>query len=238
MAGRSPARVIERTSTSSAPQARAFLCFCCDQLKKTFPLAQPCPAPQALKNTGPSARAEVLRVPYCSACLRRLPAGSRRPAGAVPQAPSARRRREIFGGGAGGGRFRGQRGGQGRNITFLVSPGITRSRQDASIECHIGGSIRPSSGCNGVHFALLNPLFFLSLCMSVRVSCAPQAGNFSRWGRRGSIWGSEGGPGRKMAICVTLCYTEISSRRVDRVPCWGVNSAVFGVQWGACMSFA
>ena len=27
--------------------------------------------------------------------------------------------------------------------------------------------------------------------------------------------------------------TEISSRRVDRVPCWGVNSAVFGVQWGA-----
>ena len=161
MAGRSPARAIERTS--SAPQARAFLCFCCDQLKKTFPLAQPCPAPQALKNTGPSARAEVLRVPYCSACLRRLPAGSRRPAGAVPQAPSARRRREIFGGGAGGGRFRGQRGGQGRNITFLVSPGITRSRQDASIECHIGGSIRPSSGCNGVHFALLNPLFFLSL---------------------------------------------------------------------------
>ena len=161
VAGRSPARAIERTS--SAPQARAFLCFCCDQLKKTFPLAQPCPAPQALKNTGPSARAEVLRVPYCSACLRRLPAGSRRPAGAVPQAPSARRRREIFGGGAGGGRFRGQRGGQGRNITFLVSPGITRSRQDASIECHIGGSIRPSRGGKGGHFALLNPLFWRSL---------------------------------------------------------------------------
>ena len=100
---------------------------------------------------GPSARAEVLRVLYCSACLRRLQAGSRRPAGAVPQAPSARRRREIFRGGAGGGRFGGQRGGQ----------------------------------------------------------------------------------GRKMAVCGTSWDTEISSRRVDRVPCWGVNSAVFGVQWGA-----
>ena len=42
-----------------------------------------------------------------------------------------------------------------------------------------------------------------------------------------------GGPGRKMAICGTLWYTEISSRRVDRVPCWGVETAVFGVQWGA-----
>ena len=52
---------------------------------------------------------------------------------------------------------------------FLISPDITRSRQDASIECHIGGSIRPSSGCNGVHFALLNPLFFLSLSQSRRV---------------------------------------------------------------------
>ena len=36
-----------------------------------------------------------------------------------------------------------------------------------------------------------------------------------------------------MAFLVTLCYTEISSRRVDRVPCWGVETAVFGVQWGA-----
>ena len=142
--------------------SKSLLVFLLCSAEKNFP----CPAlPGAagLKNMGPSARAKALRVLHCSACLRRLPAGSRRPAGAVPQAPSARRRREIFGGGAGGGRFRGQRGGQGRNITFLVSPGITRSRQDASIECHIGGSIRPSSGCNGVHFALLNPLFFLSL---------------------------------------------------------------------------
>ena len=71
------------------------------------------------KNTAPLARAEVLRVLDCSACLRRLPVGSRRPAGAVPQAPSARRRRKIFRGGAGVGRFGGQRGGQGQNITFL-----------------------------------------------------------------------------------------------------------------------
>ena len=131
--------------------SKSLLVFLLISWKKLFFLAQPCPAPQALKNMGPSARAEVLRVLHCSACLRRLPAGSRRPAGAVPQAPSARRRREIFRGGAGGGRFGGQGVGQGRNMAFLV----------------------------------------------------------------------------------TLFYCEISSRRVDRVPCWGVNSAVFGVQWGA-----
>ena len=33
----------------------------------------------------------------------------------------------------------------------------------ASIECHIGGSIRPSRGGKGGHFALLNPLFWRSL---------------------------------------------------------------------------
>ena len=113
--------------------------------KKLFPLPA-LPGAAGPTDMGPPARAEVLRVLYCSACRRRLPAGSRRPAGAVPQAPSACRRREIFGGGAGGGGFRGQRGGQGRNITFLVSPGITRSRQGASIECHVGGSKRPSRG--------------------------------------------------------------------------------------------
>ena len=30
--------------------------------------------------------------------------------------------------------------------------------------------------------------------------CAPQAENFSRWGRRGSIWGSERGSGPKYGI--------------------------------------
>ena len=64
--------------------------------------------------------------------------------------------------------------------------------------------------------------------------CAPHAGKF-RDGAGGCRFGGQrGGQGRKMAICATLCYTEISSRRVDRVLCWGVNSAVFGVQWGAC----
>ena len=87
-----------------------------DQLKDPFFLAQPCPAPQALKNTAPPARADVLRVLHRSACLWRLPAGSRRPAGAVPQALSWRRRREIFRGGAGGGRFGGQMGGVGRKM--------------------------------------------------------------------------------------------------------------------------
>ena len=143
--GRSPARS-RNARISNAPQE--LLVF----LLRTFFFPCPFPAPQALKiwPRPPGPR-------YCVYCTRtrtlgRVPGGTCRPAGAVPQAPSARRRREIFRGGAGGGRFGGQIGGQ----------------------------------------------------------------------------------GRKMAICATLCYTEISSRRVDRVLCWGVNSAVFGVQWGAC----
>ena len=40
-----------------------------------------------------------------------------------------------------------------RDMEFDGGLGGSTSRQDASIECHVGGSIRPSSGCNGVHFA-------------------------------------------------------------------------------------
>ena len=115
VAGRSPARVIERTSTSSAPQARAFLCFCCDQLKKTF---FPCPAlPGAagFKNYGPICQGRGI----ACAVLQRMPSAAAGP----PRRGSA------------------------------------------------AGTL-----------------------------CAPQAGNFSRWGRRGSIWGSDGGCGPKNGI--------------------------------------
>ena len=113
VAGRSPARAIERTS--SAPQARAFLCVCCDQLKKTF---FPCPAlPGAagFKNYGP----------IC----------------------------------------------QGRGIACAVlqrMPSAAAGRQPPPRRGSAAGTL-----------------------------CAPQAGNFSRWGRRGSIWGSERGSGPK-----------------------------------------
>ena len=148
---------------------KSFLWF----LLNTF-FPRPFPAPQALKiwprPSGPR---------YCVCCtgcrtLGRVQGGTCRPAGAVPpQAPSARRRRKIFRGGAGVGRFGGQRGGQGQNITFLGLPGTPRSRQDASIECYAGGSIRPSSGCNGVHVLCLKPLIWRSLCMLL--PCAPSS---------------------------------------------------------------
>ena len=45
---------------------------------------------------GPPIGAEVLRVLYWNAHLRRVPVGTRRPVGAVPQALSWRRRRKFF----------------------------------------------------------------------------------------------------------------------------------------------
>ena len=104
-ASRPLTRAIVRCSNKYEPAAlrKPSLVFCCDQHGRKrdpsfFFFFSPCPipAPQALKNKAPSARAEVLRVLYWNACLRRLPVGSCRPAGAVPQAPSWRRRRKIF----------------------------------------------------------------------------------------------------------------------------------------------
>ena len=109
VAGRSPAQAIERTS--SAPQARAFLCVCCDQLKKTF---FPCPAL-------PGAAGFTNYGPIC----------------------------------------------QGRGIACAVlqrMPSAAAGRQPPPRRGSAAGTL-----------------------------CAPQAGNFSRWGRRGSIRGSEGG---------------------------------------------
>ena len=94
-----------------------------------------------------------MRVLYCYAHLRLVPVGTRRPVGAVPQALSWRRRRKFFEVGPEEADLGVIWGGAGQKITFLGLPGTPRSRQDASIECDIGGSIRPSAGCNGVHFA-------------------------------------------------------------------------------------
>ena len=44
--------------------------------------------------------------------------------------------------------------------------------------------------------------------------CAPQAGNFSRWGRRGSIWGSERGSGPKYGhFCYKSLYRDLVKTR-------------------------
>ena len=89
---------------------------------------------------------------YCVYCTRtrtlgRVPVGSRRPAGAVPQAPSARRRRKIFRGGAGGGRFWAQMGVWAGKLRFWYPPGTPRSRREEHFVIWEVGSIRPSRGC-------------------------------------------------------------------------------------------
>ena len=112
---------------------------------------------------GPPIGAEVLRVLYWNAHLRRVPVGTRRPVGAVPQALSWRRRRKFCEVGPEEADLGVIWGGAGQKMEFDGQLGPTRSRQDASIECYIGGSTRPSSGCNGVHVLWLKPLIWRSL---------------------------------------------------------------------------
>ena len=58
-------------------------------------------------------------------------------------------------------------GGQAEKWPFVLHFVTPRSRQDASIECRVGGSKRPSSGCNGVHVVCLKPLFRRSLLVAL-----------------------------------------------------------------------
>ena len=101
----------------------------------------------------PPARAELLRVLYWDAHLRRVPVGTRRPVGAVPQALSWRRRRNFFEVGPEEADLGVMWGGAGQKMEFDAGLGGSTSCQDASIECYIGGSIRPSRGGKGGHFA-------------------------------------------------------------------------------------
>ncbi len=64
--------------------------------------------------------------------------------------------------------------------------------------------------------------------------CCAAGGNFSRWWQERPIWGSDRGWGPKNAVCAITCYTEISSRGAFWYMGSGVETAVFGVQWGAC----
>jgi hypothetical protein len=47
----------------------------------------------------------------------------------------------------------------GQKMVCFAALSGTRSRQGAPIEVHEAGRIRPSSGCNGVHFLQWSPLF-------------------------------------------------------------------------------
>ena len=94
--------------------ARAFFWF-------SFFSPLPLPGAAGFKKYGPAHQGRGIACAVLETrILGRVPGGTCRPAGAVPQAPSARRRREIFRGGAGGGRFGGQRGGQGRKMAVCA----------------------------------------------------------------------------------------------------------------------
>ena len=68
---------------------------------------------------GPPIGAEVLRVLYWNAHLRRVPVSTRRPVGAVPQALSWRRRRKFFEVGPEEADLGVIWGGAGQKLTFL-----------------------------------------------------------------------------------------------------------------------
>ena len=151
----------ERTNQQYAPQELLFF------LLKTFFPPCPFPAPQALKNMAQPTRAEVLRVLYWKPALlfgcREAPAAPQGQCRRHPLHAGKLHAGKFFEVGPEGFDLGVRKGVRAEKWLFVGHFGTPRSRQDASIECHVGGSIRPSLGCNGVHVVCLKPLFRRSL---------------------------------------------------------------------------
>jgi hypothetical protein len=130
---------------------------------------------------------------------------------------------------AGKGLWAYQEGQMGQKLVCFAGLSGTRSRQDASIEVHEAGRIRPSSGGNGGHVLSLYPLIWRSLLVR---EWAPQALGRAperapadarrslvkspkrafrrldpKWDGGGPGWarGGSGGPGVASNLSLTIC---------------------------------